>query len=80
MKPGDFFVMFTDGLYEELSPDGEMFGMERIAEIMESNSDKDSKNIYSALKQAFLDWKKGADAHDDLTILSFKYKGKQIND
>ena len=80
MKPGDFFVMFTDGLYEELSPDGEMFGMERIAEIMESNSDKDSKNIYSALEQAFLDWKKGADAHDDLTILSFKYKGKQIND
>lgn len=80
MAPNDFFVMFTDGLYEEKSPEGEMFGMKRIEDIMKNNSNNDSKTIYSALKQACSDWKKGADAHDDLTILSFKYKGNPTND
>lgn len=75
LNPDDFFVMFTDGLYEEISPSGEMFGMERIKEIMKANSNKDSKSIYSALKQACQNWKQGADAHDDLTILSVKYRG-----
>ena len=80
LNPNDFFIMFTDGLYEEIAPSGEMFGMDRIKEIMRANSEQNSKNIYLALKQACQDWKQGADAHDDLTILSCKYKGITNND
>ncbi len=80
LEPNDFFIMFTDGLYEEISPSGEMFGMDRIKEIMRANSEQNSKNIYLALKQACQDWKQGADAHDDLTILSCKYRGITNND
>lgn len=79
MKPGDVFVMFTDGLYEEMSPKGEMFGIERIRQIMENNSPKEAACITKALIEACQTWREGADAHDDLTVLSIKYKGK-LND
>ena len=34
LEPGDLVVLFTDGVVEARSPDGEFFGVERLAELL----------------------------------------------
>ncbi|MBQ3644424.1 MAG: SpoIIE family protein phosphatase [Candidatus Riflebacteria bacterium] len=80
LAPGDSFVMFTDGLYEEINHNGEMFGTERISDIFTENSNEKAETITKALISACQDWREGADAHDDLTVLTIKYRGKGSND
>ena len=76
LTPGDEFVMFTDGLYEETSPDKTMFGTDRIMEIMREKSNDSAKSLTETLIQRCQEWRGSkTEAHDDLTVLSIKYKG-----
>lgn len=79
LNPGDLFVMFTDGLYEEINHSNEMFGTDRIKKIMTETAYESSKNITKELVTACQEWREGADAHDDLTVLTVKYRGKNNN-
>ena len=80
LNPGDSFVMFTDGLYEESNQSGEMFGTDKIKEILSTTSQECAKNITKALITACQQWREGTEAHDDLTVLTIKYRGKKQND
>ena len=80
LNPGDSFVMFTDGLYEEVNPNGEMFGTDRIKQIMTQTANENAKTLTKSLVAACQDWREGADAHDDLTVLSIKYRGRNKNE
>ena len=57
-----------------------MFGTERISDIFTENSNEKAETITKALISACQDWREGADAHDDLTVLTIKYRGKGSND
>lgn len=68
LMPGDTLVMYTDGVTEARSPDGEFFGEERLREFVRSHT-----NIYSAdmawkIKHAVLEFQEGV-PRDDLAIL-----------
>ncbi|MBR4571739.1 MAG: SpoIIE family protein phosphatase [Candidatus Riflebacteria bacterium] len=76
LNPGDFFVMFTDGLYEENNQNGEMFGTDRIKDILNNTAQENAKNITKALITACQQWREGTEAHDDLTVLAIKYRRK----
>ena len=80
LSPGDLFIMFTDGLYEEINHSNEMFGTDRIKKIMTQTAYESAKTITKALVAACQDWREGADAHDDLTVLTVKYRGKKDNE
>ena len=80
LNPGDSFVMFTDGLYEENNQNGEMFGTDRIKKILKDTAQESAKTITKALITACQQWREGTEAHDDLTVLAIKYIGKDQND
>ncbi|MBP5467853.1 MAG: SpoIIE family protein phosphatase [Candidatus Riflebacteria bacterium] len=80
LNPGDLFVMFTDGLYEEINHSNEMFGTDRVKKIMTETAYESSKKITKELVTACQNWREGADAHDDLTVLTVKYRGKIDNE
>ena len=80
LNPGDLFVMFTDGLYEEMNHSNVMFGTDRIKKIMSQTAYESAKTVTKALVTACQDWREGADAHDDLTVLTVKYRGKANNE
>ena len=80
LNPGDLFVMFTDGLYEEMNHSNVMFGTDRIKKIMSQTAYESAKTVTKALVAACQDWREGADAHDDLTVLTVKYRGKANNE
>jgi sigma-B regulation protein RsbU (phosphoserine phosphatase) len=75
MANGDTLVMYTDGLSEEHSVSGEMFGTSRINMLMEANSSGSAKELAEALISAAENWRGSSEAHDDLTVLTLKFKG-----
>ncbi len=80
LNPGDSFVMFTDGLYEESNQNNEMFGTDRIKEILSGTTQESAKEITKALITACQQWREGTEAHDDLTVLAIKYRRNDQND
>jgi sigma-B regulation protein RsbU (phosphoserine phosphatase) len=71
MKAQDLFVLLTDGFYEWARLDGELFGVERVIEIMQVNQNRSATEILFAVKEAveaFADTKQA----DDLTAIIIK--------
>jgi phosphoserine phosphatase RsbU/P len=68
LSPGDRLLLFTDGITEAASPQGEEFGMERVAGFAKTNAANSSARMNEQLLAqvtAFC----GAQFHDDATLL-----------
>ena len=69
LAPGDSFVLFTDGLTEARGPGRELFGMERLAGALTAASDVPAQAALETAWQAVSDFRDGAPASDDATLL-----------
>ncbi|MBF0543452.1 MAG: SpoIIE family protein phosphatase [Candidatus Riflebacteria bacterium] len=72
-NPGDSVLMLTDGLFEERTAGGEMFGNARIKEFYNLNSDRDPELLVTVLFDALNNWRGEREAHDDRTVLALKF-------
>ena len=72
LQEGDVFVFVTDGLQETHSLDNEMFGMDRILDVVRAHQHKSAAEIVEALYQASRRFAAGAPQHDDVTIVILK--------
>lgn len=73
LYPQDQIVLFTDGVSEARSPEGELFGMERVAEFLTSlPSDISGRELVDSLESRILQFT-GGSYTDDTAILHFKY-------
>ncbi|HXY06725.1 MAG TPA: PP2C family protein-serine/threonine phosphatase [Terriglobales bacterium] len=72
MKPGDIILLITDGFFEWENPSGELFGTERLAEIVRRYSDLEPEIIVAELYQAVLNFSQGTPQQDDLTAVLIK--------
>lgn len=72
LGPGDDLVLYTDGITEATNPNGEMFGEERLEDLLvehRGDSARDiEENVYSSLR----DFTAGASQTDDLTMMVVK--------
>ena len=64
----------TDGFEEAVSPEEEMFGTERVLEIVRKNREHSAADIVQALHQAFQDFTGNAPQLDDLTAIVIKVR------
>ncbi len=69
MGSGDLLVAFSDAYSESQSPVGDLFGEERIAEVVSRHKDRDLVEIADILKKEASDYRGGALPSDDSTIL-----------
>jgi sigma-B regulation protein RsbU (phosphoserine phosphatase) len=69
MEPGDFIVLFTDGLPDSTSPTGELLGMRRVAELVYENRHLDSNALIEVLRDAAVFHASGEAMVDDLTMV-----------
>ncbi len=75
LAPGDAVVLYSDGVTEAASPEGEFFGEERLASVLSGGRDGDA----GALLQRILDTVRGFAGSepqaDDITVLVVRYVG-----
>lgn len=72
LGPGDVLVMFTDGVSEAQSPDGEMFGERRIEQLMDRMADRSAREILDALVAEAQVFAGERGLSDDLTAMVLK--------
>jgi sigma-B regulation protein RsbU (phosphoserine phosphatase) len=69
LDPGDLLVCFTDGITEPENEFGEMFGEDRLTEVVVKNFDRDSSEIVSAVMESVRMWTGSPELQDDMTML-----------
>jgi len=72
LKSGDIIVVGTDGIWEAENADEEMFGKERMVEVIRKNIEKTSIEICQAVVDAVLEYTTPQPQDDDITILVVK--------
>lgn len=76
LEPGDRVLLYTDGVVEARSPDGEEFGLARLADLVvrESASGLLTQEVLRRLVQACLQFQ-GGRLRDDATLLLLEWDG-----
>jgi PAS domain S-box-containing protein len=72
LAPGDVVLLFSDGLLEAGSPDGDSFGTERTLEVLSVNHAKPAAEIIAAVYRALQQFSSGAPLQDDVTLVIIK--------
>src|SRR5688572_4314608 len=72
MEPGDVLVLYTDGATEALSPSGEEFGRERLAQAVKDAYERPAREMIATLQMAVLEWTDQAGSNDDVTFFIIK--------
>ena len=68
LMPGEALVLYTDGVTEARSPDGDFFGDDRLHCLLRSCSGLDAAGIAARIKNVVLDFQEGY-PRDDLAVL-----------
>jgi sigma-B regulation protein RsbU (phosphoserine phosphatase) len=72
LQDGDVIVIYSDGITEANSPEGEMLGDERLLNVVSSNRHLDCKKILEKIYTATKDFTTTETFDDDLTCLVLK--------
>jgi serine phosphatase RsbU (regulator of sigma subunit) len=76
LEPDDTVLLYTDGVVEARTPDGELFGMERLADLLEREaaSGQPAGELLRRLVRAVLEHQAGG-LRDDATLLLVNWTG-----
>jgi sigma-B regulation protein RsbU (phosphoserine phosphatase) len=68
-QPGDLIVFFSDGIVDAVNATGDMFGDDRLKQILESQHHPTAQSTVDAILQAVTDFQAGTAHFDDETIV-----------
>src|SRR5579871_4952565 len=69
LEAGDLLVCYTDGITEPENEYGEMFGEDRLIDLVCKNADCDEKKIIELVMDAVHQWTRSPELQDDMTVL-----------
>ncbi|MEM7174496.1 MAG: SpoIIE family protein phosphatase [Chlamydiota bacterium] len=69
---GDLLLAFTDGVVEAHNDRMEMFGENRIIQILQAQKEENAQEVVDALMEKVSFFAGGAPQHDDLTVIAVK--------
>ena len=72
LQPGALVLLFTDGITEAFSPAGEMFGNQRMLDIVLANRNRSANEIIQSLYQTVCDFMGDGRQRDDITAVVIK--------
>lgn len=74
LEPGDGLVLFTDGITETFSPDGDEFGENRLQARLESLLGETARGIIDGIRLSLDSFRADAELDDDYTLLVIRRK------
>ena len=72
VRSGQVYLAATDGVWEAKGPGGDMFGRERLQDIIRSRSGESAKEIAEAIRRAVADFQGESEPDDDITFVVVK--------
>jgi sigma-B regulation protein RsbU (phosphoserine phosphatase) len=69
LESGDMLVCFTDGVTEPENEYGEMFGEERLVDVLLKNAGRETSEVIDAVIHAVHEWTGSLELQDDMTLL-----------
>src|SRR6056297_2122507 len=73
LRPGDVFVIYTDGIPEARNEKKEEFGYSRLKDVIKANWNRTAIEIKDAILSAVEQFVQTAKQHDDTTFIVVKY-------
>jgi serine phosphatase RsbU (regulator of sigma subunit) len=73
LSPGDWLIVFSDGISEALSASGEEYGEARILTVVNENRTLEPQAMLEALFSDVREFAKGAAQSDDITAMVLRY-------
>ena len=77
-RPGDFFVMYSDGITEASATAGELFGMERFVAILYRKTYASAADLAQAILAAVREFSGDTTLSDDLTLVVLKAAPREL--
>ena len=71
-KKGQILLIGTDGLWETQSDSGEMFGKDRLQDLIRQSANKSSQEIISVIVNALKNFRQSVKQDDDITLAVIK--------
>lgn len=77
LQPGDALLLYTDGVVDARTPNGEEFGLDRLCDLLEREaaSEQPIEELLRRLVRAVLDYRGGGNLRDDATLLLLQWTG-----
>ena len=73
-ETGDIFVMYSDGLTEARASSGEMYGTDRLSEVVVAMHDHEPSEIIEMIEQSVKDFSGREFYEDDLTVVVLRIR------
>ena len=80
LEPGDKLFQYTDGVTEATNADEELYGMQRLTQVLSANSARAPREILPAVRQDIDAFVGDAPQFDDITMLCLEYKARMVMD
>jgi serine phosphatase RsbU (regulator of sigma subunit) len=76
LEPGDCVLLYTDGVVESRTPDGEVFGIERLIDLTQAQASNllEPTEVVRQLVRSVLDHQR-TELRDDATIVLVRWEG-----
>ena len=75
LEPGSKLFVYTDGVAEATNAEKELFGTERMIDVLNADPNACPEEILKNVREAVDGFVKEAEQFDDLTMLCVEYKG-----
>ena len=75
LQPGDRIIMYSDGVCEAVNPDGELFGREKLMEIIKQHRMRPSDDVLDETIRALTAHTRQTCFDDDVSLLAVTFKG-----
>jgi len=72
LHPGDTLICYTDGVTDARNERRELFGLERLKEVVETTAGRSASEIAETIREAIFAFAGGAPQADDVTVVVLK--------
>lgn len=69
-EPGDIFLFYSDGVTEARNPDNQLYGEDRLVDILKNYGRCQPKALLHLIEQSALKWDRSEQLDDDVTLMS----------
>jgi len=73
LSPGDKVILYTDGIVEAMNTDEEMFGFERLLEVVQTSASTTADALLNEIIGSVSEFAGATPQHDDLTVIVVSY-------